>query len=97
MRCGNDPTTSLTPEDRAMVAWFSEWLRWARLPDDERLTIPAPTVPGHKATCAHCANERRGYASVGVQPLCHPDAGMDCYRLVTVYGCTMPCNGGHRG
>jgi len=26
------------------------------------------------------------------KPLCHPDSGMDCYTLVTVYGHGMPCD-----
>lgn len=42
-----------------------------------------------KVICAHCGNEQQGYASVhkgGVNyPLCHPDEGLDCYHLVTVY------------
>lgn len=36
--------------------------------------------------CAHCGTYRDllgGYAQ-GVR-LCHPNVGMDCYRLVTVY------------
>lgn len=40
-------------------------------------------------TCTHCARPMRGNAGLtldGVHhPLCHPDEGMDCYRLVTVY------------
>lgn len=36
--------------------------------------------------CAHCGNSLRGYGSVNSSYLCHPDVGMDCYRLVTVYG-----------
>jgi len=45
-----------------------------------------------KKQCAHCMREMRGYASAGNgQRLCHPDAGLDCYRLVTVYGHEMPC------
>jgi hypothetical protein len=52
-----------------------------------------------KPTCSHCGLTQQGYASLstdGIQyPLCHPDDGMDCYRLVTVYrhahdGCA-PC------
>lgn len=40
--------------------------------------------------CDHCGREQRGYAHLyrdGVNyALCHPDEGVDCYRLVTVYG-----------
>lgn len=43
-----------------------------------------------KRICRHCGTKARGYADVG-GPVCHPDAGMDCYRLVTVYGHPMPC------
>lgn len=97
MICGNDPTAPMTPGDHEIVDWYRDWLTWAALPDAERLAVQAPVLPGDQATCAHCARPQSGYASVGVQPLCHPDEGMDCYRLVTVYGCTMPCRGGHRG
>lgn len=41
-------------------------------------------------TCGHCGAEFRygGGISRGSEPwvdLCHPDVGMDCYRLVTIY------------
>lgn len=95
MICGNDPNAQLVPGDQAAVAWFREWLRWSKLPDVERLAERAPSMPG-ETTCAHCGAPQRGHATVGVQRLCHPDDGPDCYRLVTVYGCTMPCSrGGH--
>lgn len=42
-------------------------------------------------TCKHCGGRQRGYATVGDAKVCHPDDGMDCYRLVTVYGHQMPC------
>lgn len=42
-------------------------------------------------TCAHCGGPQVGFASVNLAPLCHPDYGLDCYRLVTVYGHLMPC------
>lgn len=42
--------------------------------------------------CAHCLSPQQGYASVGDAPLCHPDEGMDCYFLVTVYRHGMPCD-----
>ena len=41
--------------------------------------------------CAHCREPMQGYATIGGRWLCHPDAGLDCYRLVTVYGHPMPC------
>lgn len=41
--------------------------------------------------CAHCVRPQRGYAAVNSHPLCHPDEGLDCYRLVTIYGHEMPC------
>lgn len=33
----------------------------------------------------------RGYGAVNGSPLCHPNSGLDCYRLVTVYHHQMPC------
>lgn len=40
--------------------------------------------------CDHCGREQRGYAQLYREgknyALCHPDEGLDCYRLVTVYG-----------
>lgn len=40
--------------------------------------------------CDHCGREQRGYAHLYREgknyALCHPDEGLDCYRLVTVYG-----------
>lgn len=41
--------------------------------------------------CAHCAQPMRGYATVGPQYLCHPDDGIDCYKMVTVYRHPTPC------
>lgn len=41
--------------------------------------------------CAHCGHHLRGSAFAGDAPLCHPDRGQDCYRLVTVYQHPMPC------
>jgi hypothetical protein len=41
--------------------------------------------------CAHCGRPVRGTAFVNDDPLCHPDDGMDCYRLATVYGHPLPC------
>lgn len=42
-------------------------------------------------TCAHCLGPQGGSAQVNDSPLCHPADGLDCYRLVTVYGHAMPC------
>lgn len=54
-----------------------------------------PTVPpiGRDFfTCGHCGLASVGYAKVEDQTVCHPaGGGMDCYRLVTVYGHVMPC------
>ncbi len=51
--------------------------------------------------CSHCGGVMRGSAGLTVggvhYPLCHPDDGMDCYRLVTVYkhpSKECPCVGG---
>ncbi len=41
--------------------------------------------------CGHCRQRAIGHASVGKVRVCHPDSGMDCYRLVTVYRHWMPC------
>lgn len=41
--------------------------------------------------CAHCHGTLRGYGSINDDLLCHPDDGLDCYRLVTVYHHTRPC------
>ncbi len=46
---------------------------------------------GATADCGHCGGPQRGYAALGDTPLCHPDGGLDCYRLVTVYGHGAPC------
>lgn len=45
--------------------------------------------------CAHCLLEPRGYATGGDDRLCHPDTGIDCYRLVTVYHHPTPCQHCH--
>lgn len=41
-------------------------------------------------SCAHCGKRFEVGGSLhtgGVEyPLCHPDEGLDCYHLVTVYG-----------
>lgn len=41
--------------------------------------------------CGHCDGEVRGFARAQGKDLCHPDSGLDCYRLVTVYGHELPC------
>ena len=46
-----------------------------------------------RVVCGHCGPPARGGAGVGDTPLCHPDGGMDCYRLVTVYRHPTPCFG----
>lgn len=35
--------------------------------------------------CGHCGGLLLGWAMMNDTYLCHPDVGMDCYRLVTVY------------
>lgn len=41
-------------------------------------------------TCAHCGKQFRIggslYRDGSTYPLCHPNEGLDCYHLVTVYG-----------
>lgn len=41
--------------------------------------------------CAHCLRQMRGFAAINDDWLCHPDEGMDCYGLVTIYGHPRPC------
>lgn len=50
-----------------------------------------PPAPGAGRICAHCGGPMRGYASAGDAWLCHPDSGIDCYHLVTLYGHPAPC------
>lgn len=47
MLCGNDPAAGgrLTPGDEATVDWFRDWLRWQKLPADERARTPEPQAP----------------------------------------------------
>lgn len=61
------------------VAWETVRVRYARR------TAPKAEI------CAHCGREVSGYAAVNGQQLCHPDYGLDCYRLVTIYKHPMPC------
>jgi hypothetical protein len=58
-------------------------------------------VSASRGTCSHCGEPMRGLAGLTVEGvhyrLCHPDEGMDCYRLVTVYrhpAKDCPCAGG---
>lgn len=43
-----------------------------------------------RKTCAHCGKRFQVGGSLTrdgkTYPLCHPDEGLDCYHLVTVYG-----------
>jgi hypothetical protein len=55
-------------------------------PEGQKTAHGAP-----EAICGHCGEPQRGYASLWGIPLCHPDEGLDCYRLVTVYGHGAPC------
>lgn len=41
--------------------------------------------------CAHCQLPTLGYGTAHSAPLCHPDIGLDCYHLVTLYRHTTPC------
>jgi hypothetical protein len=54
---------------------------------DEPLDLLDPGAPA----CAHCGGPQRGYAAINDAPLRHPDVDLDCYRLVTVHGHSMPC------
>lgn len=51
--------------------------------------------------CVHCQQPLRGWAAVPAGPVCHPsglpgeEPGLDCYRLVTVYGHPTPCDCGN--
>ena len=44
------------------------------------------------STCVHCGRSCQttmgGYASIGQQPVCHPNVPgrPDCYHMITVYG-----------
>jgi hypothetical protein len=45
MRCGNNPRTVLCPEEWALIRWFDQWLRWAKLPPAQRAVTPEPQAP----------------------------------------------------
>jgi hypothetical protein len=53
------------------------------------MTFPSPGAVSASSVCAHCGLPQRGSAAVTVAGvtynLCHPDIGLDCYHLVTVY------------
>jgi hypothetical protein len=51
--------------------------------------LPEKTDPG---MCAHCGLLPVGYAAVDGAPLCNPDSGLNCYRMVTVYHHDTPCH-----
>lgn len=72
----------------------------------EHAICPDAGEPGHEETCplltmsirplsdmicSHCLGTMRGCASLNDDMLCHPDDGLDCYRLVTIYKHAMPC------
>lgn len=61
------------------------------LPSEKRSELRLrATAP--KPSCGHCGRVQDGYAAVGNTPLCHPDEGMDCFKLVTLYGHATPCD-----
>lgn len=55
---------------------------------DKRTDAVASAGRPAGAECALCGRFFPHFveATVGGMPLCHPDSGQDCYRLVTVYG-----------
>lgn len=68
--------------EKVMKTGDEVWKQEAALMEQERR-------PG--GVCFHCGRPPRGHALFGARRLCHPDGGMDCYRLVTVYRHPMPC------
>jgi hypothetical protein len=56
---------------------------------------PGNSEAAETITCGHCLGPMRGHAAIsdasGETWLCHPDQGLDCYRLVTLYGHPTPC------
>jgi hypothetical protein len=72
------------------------------LPSERLESASLAYEPPHTAeytdkTCAHCGGPQIGFSSVfdsggHRRPLCHPSRGMDCYRLVIIYGHEMPCD-----
>lgn len=62
----------------------------------ERSPRKVVNLPPVRETCAHCQRPNRGvavsgYATVDGKFVCHPDVGVDCYRLVTLYKHPTPC------
>ena len=57
--------------------------RWVDVRARMRALMPEDDNPDGEL-CGHCGKVARGYGWDGAR-LCHPDEGMDCYRLVTVY------------
>lgn len=49
------------------------------------------TGPQAQPDCAHCGLPVKGYGTFGDAKLCHPDIGLDCYHLVTLYRHQSPC------
>jgi hypothetical protein len=48
-------------------------------------------LPEDLQRCHHCWGPVKGWASFDGNALCHPDFGLDCYHLVTVYDHEMAC------
>jgi hypothetical protein len=49
VRCGNDRNAALEPGDKAVVAWFAEWLALAWRRDNEGAVEPEPEMPDGRA------------------------------------------------
>ena len=49
------------------------------------------TGPAAFVSCAHCEQPVLGYGKANDAALCHPDIGLDCYHLVTLYRHDTPC------
>jgi hypothetical protein len=47
--CGNDPSAPLTPGDKAVIAWFEQWLAWAWRRDNGEDAGPEPECPNGRA------------------------------------------------
>ena len=64
------------------------WNEAARLKAEGQEQVEAQ-VMALDPWCSHCGARMRGSAAIieGAKHynLCHPDEGMDCYRLVTIY------------
>lgn len=77
---------SSSPEaDRLMQPLFDKLATGLRDSTERMRDIIEPGV-----ICGHCGKQMRGSASIDGVPVCHPSwDGLDCYRLVTVYGETL--------